>query len=299
LESPDSGGKIFFNGDNVTYVPIEKRNVGMVFQNYALFPNMDVAKNIGYGLRLRGDDSQKLNNRVEEMISMMQIEELRHRHIDQLSGGQKQRVALARALAIRPRVLLLDEPMTALDAKLRDALREEIDILLRSIGITTVYVTHDQSEAMALGDRVVVMKNGMIGQVGTPREIYFRPGNRFVADFIGTLNCIKSKVENDGIRVMDAVIPLNELPKITTNGRAAFDIFFRPEHAVVTRDSVGHLKAKVVNSEFMGDRTRLMVDANTNEIIRVEAPGKQSFRIGETVEIRLELDSLFTLKDEQ
>ncbi|MHB9139537.1 MAG: ABC transporter ATP-binding protein, partial [Victivallaceae bacterium] len=157
LEFPNDGGKVFFGDEDVTDIPIEKRNVGMVFQNYALFPNMTVAENIAYGLKVRGIDAAKRIRRVSEMLDMMKIGDLRNRRIDQLSGGQKQRVALARALAVRPKVLLMDEPLTALDAKLRDRLRVEIDILLRSLGITAIYVTHDQAEAMALGDRIVVM----------------------------------------------------------------------------------------------------------------------------------------------
>ena len=145
LEEPDEGGKIIFNKENVTDLQIEKRNVGMVFQSYALFPNMNVKENIGYGLKVRKLDKNKIDDRVSEMLEMMHINDLSLRRIDQLSGGQRQRVALARAIAVRPRVLLLDEPLTALDAILRDRLRIEIDSLLRSLGITAIYVTHDQS----------------------------------------------------------------------------------------------------------------------------------------------------------
>ena len=172
LEEPDYSGQIVFNNENVTNLQIEKRNVGMVFQSYALFPNMNVKENIGYGLKVRKIDKKQIEDRVSEMLNMMHIDELSSRKIDQLSGGQRQRVALARAIAVRPRVLLLDEPLTALDAILRDRLRVEIDSLLRSLGITAIYVTHDQSEAMALGDRIVVMSNGQISQIGTPRNIY-------------------------------------------------------------------------------------------------------------------------------
>jgi putative spermidine/putrescine transport system ATP-binding protein len=295
LEIPDKGGNVFFSSDNVTQVPIEKRNVGMVFQSYALFPNMDVSENIAYGLKLRGEESAARKARVDEMLSMMKIEELRHRRIDQLSGGQKQRVALARAIAVRPRVLLLDEPLTALDAQLRDALRVDIDLLLRSIGITSVYVTHDQSEAMALGDRIVVMTRGRICQVGTPRDIYFKPNNRFVAEFIGTLNHIESRVEKHSLRVFDSLIPFKDMPKVHSKGKTQLDVYFRPEHAVVSDTGKGHLKAEVIESIFMGDRTRLLVNGRTKEMLNVEAAGKRSFHPGEVVDIHLELDSLFTL----
>ncbi|WP_372682989.1 ATP-binding cassette domain-containing protein, partial [Desulfosarcina sp.] len=297
LETPDEGGKVFFNADEVTAIPIEKRNVGMVFQNYALFPNMNVAENIAYGLKVKGDEPEKIRGRVDEMLAMMQIEELRNRQIDQLSGGQKQRVALARAIAVRPRILLLDEPLTALDAKLRDVLRVEIDMLLRSIGITAVYVTHDQAEAMALGDRIVVMSHGRIAQIGNPRQVYFKPANRFVADFIGTVNCIKSSVGNQCLNFPGGCIPIADIQGVDVAENEVLNIFFRPEHAVVVEDGQGHFRANVVSSFFMGDRTRLLVNGKTPEPIRVEAPGRQSFQKGEMVDIRIDLEALFTLSD--
>src|SRR4051812_12033522 len=194
LELPDAGGKILFDGKDMTSVPIERRNVGMVFQSYALFPNMSVSDNIGYGLKIRGMPREERASRVAELVDLTNISGLENRRVDQLSGGQRQRVALARAVAIRPGILLLDEPLTALDAALRDRLRGELNRLLRALGITTIYVTHDQSEAMELGDRIVVMQNGAIAQIGTPREIYFKPRNRFVAEFIGAANIIEAPV---------------------------------------------------------------------------------------------------------
>ena len=196
LETPDEGGRVLFDGNDMTNVPIEKRNVGMVFQSYALFPNMSVAENIGYGLKIRGVPKQERDARVAELVALTNIAGLENRRIDQLSGGQRQRVALARAVAIRPGILLLDEPLTALDAALRERLRSELNRLLRALGITAIYVTHDQSEAMELGDRIVVMSKGRIAQVGTPRDIYFTPCNRFVAEFIGAANIIELPVEN-------------------------------------------------------------------------------------------------------
>ncbi len=185
--------RCLFDGVDVTHLPIEQRNVGMVFQSYALFPNMTVAGNVGYGLRIRRVPDAQVKARVSEMLAMMQITRLADRRIDQLSGGQRQRVALARAIAVRPRALLLDEPLTALDAKLRDTLRLDIDSLLRSLGITAIYVTHDQAEAMALGDRIVVHGTRAVAQIGKPREIYQRPSTRFVADFIGTMNRLTAR----------------------------------------------------------------------------------------------------------
>ena len=197
LESPNSGGRVLFDDADVTAVPIERRHVGMVFQSYALFPNMTVAGNIDYGLRVRRLSSAARAARVDEMLAMMKIGELRHRRVDQLSGGQKQRVALARALAPQPRVLLLDEPLTALDAKLRDVLRIEIDALLRRLRMTAVYVTHDQAEAMAVSDRIIVMNKATIAQEGAPRELYERPRDPFVAGFMGDANRVHDRALDD------------------------------------------------------------------------------------------------------
>ena len=297
LENPDKGGSIYFGEDDVTDIPIEKRNVGMVFQSYALFPNMDVSDNIIYGLKIRGDSHEKRRRRLDEMLSMMQIEELRHRRIEQLSGGQKQRVALARAIAVRPRVLLLDEPLTALDARLRDSLRVEIDMLLRSIGITAVYVTHDQAEAMALGDKIVVMDQGRIAQIGTPRKIYFEPINRFVAEFIGTVNCLAGRLEDDRLVFPGGRISIRDMSNLKFGDKSDVEVHFRPEHAVVAEPDQGHFKMKVVSSFFMGDRTRLILNGATPIPLKVEAHGRQSFTKGQTVDIKLDLQSLFTIDE--
>src|ERR1700760_2678319 len=199
LELPDAGGRVLFDGKDMTKVPIERRNVGMVFQSYALFPNMTVADNIGYGLKIRGVGGQERAARVAELVELTNIAGLEHRRIGQLSGGQRQRVALARAVAIRPGVLLLDEPLTALDAALRERLRGELNRLLRALGITTIYVTHDQAEAMELGDRIVVMRKGAIAQIGSPRDIYFTPKNRFVAEFVGAANIVEGALDQGNL----------------------------------------------------------------------------------------------------
>lgn len=295
LESPDSGGKVFFGDEDVTHVPIEKRNVGMVFQNYALFPNMTVAENIAYGLKVRGIKSDKRARRVSEMLDMMKIGELRNRRIDQLSGGQKQRVALARALAARPRVLLLDEPLTALDAKLRDLLRVEIDVLLRSLGITAIYVTHDQSEAMALGDRIVVMNIARVVQEGAPREIYFEPRTRFVAEFIGTINRLKGRLLRGRLVLPGGSIPLPESYAVQTGENVQLELFFRPEHAVLAEPGQGHLRAAVVASFFMGDRTRLILDGSGDDYLTIETKGIHSFQKGQQVEVSIDPDALLRL----
>jgi putative spermidine/putrescine transport system ATP-binding protein len=232
----------------------------MVFQSYALFPNMTVAENVGYGLRVRDVPAADREKRVAEMLDLVDLARFGARRVDQLSGGQKQRVALARALAIRPRVLLLDEPLTALDAKLREQLRVEIDRLLRSLGITAVYVTHDQAEAMALGDRIMVMEKGRIAQAGTPQEIYHQPATAFVADFIGTMN------------------------RIVRDGR---EMMFRPEDARIVPAGNHHLEATVISSFFLGDHTRLVVDAGAAAPLIVETTERRTWPRGETIHIAI------------
>src|SRR5262245_58399060 len=224
LELPDEGGKVLFDGNDMTTVPIERRNVGMVFQSYALFPNMSVADNIGYGLKIRGVPKEERAARVAELISLTNITGLESRRIDQLSGGQRQRVALARAVAIRPGILLLDEPLTALDAALRDRLRSELNRLLRALGITTIYVTHDQAEAMELGDRIVVMQKGSVAQIGAPREIYFTPQNRFVAEFVGAANIVEAPMDKG-----ELILPGGRLPVGGETTTANATVMIRPE----------------------------------------------------------------------
>lgn len=189
-----SSGSIHVGGVEMTNLPPAKRNVGMVFQAYALFPNMTVAGNIGFGLKIAGKEKGEIDARVAEMLELIKLPELGDRYPYQLSGGQQQRVALARALAIKPQVLLLDEPLSALDAKIRVSLREEIRALQRELGITTVFVTHDQEEALSISDRIVVMNQGRADQIGTPSEIYNNPATRFVASFVGTLNLLEARV---------------------------------------------------------------------------------------------------------
>jgi ABC-type Fe3+/spermidine/putrescine transport system ATPase subunit/ABC-type spermidine/putrescine transport system permease subunit II len=295
LESPDSEGKVYFGEDDVTDVPIEKRNVGMVFQSYALFPNMTVAENIAYGLKVRGIEAVPRHQRVSEMLDMMKIGEFQNRRIDQLSGGQKQRVALARAIAVRPKVLLLDEPLTALDAKLRDRLRVEIDSLLRSLGVTAIYVTHDQSEAMALGDRIVVMNMARVAQVGAPREIYFEPKTRFVAEFIGTINRLKGRLQEDRLVFPGGSIPLPASSAVRAGENENVELFFRPEHAALVEFGQGHLHATVVASFFMGDRTRLIIEGSSDDYLTIETKGIQSFKIGQRVEVAIDPGALLTL----
>ena len=291
LESPDIGGKVFFDGEDVTALPIEQRNIGMVFQSYALFPNMTVAENIAYGLRIRKEPSDTVRSRVKEMLVMMRIESLADRQIDQLSGGQRQRVALARALAVQPRAILLDEPLTALDAKLRDTLRLEIDTLLRKLGITAIYVTHDQSEAMALGDRIVVMNHGCVAQVGKPKEIYHQPTSRFVAEFIGTMNRLQGSVTDTTFLCKAGMLSEISLPVDTK------EVLFRPHDVhIIDEDKPGHLTGTVSAAFFLGDCTRLLVDVGETDALIVESDVRKMFRRGDTIKMQIDPRGLLVLQ---
>ncbi len=287
LEVPDEAGKVLFDGKDMTRVPIERRNVGMVFQSYALFPNMSVAENIGYGLKIRGVAKAERAARVAELVALTNITGLENRRIDQLSGGQRQRVALARAVAIRPGVLLLDEPLTALDAALRDRLRGELNRLLRALGITAIYVTHDQSEAMELGDRIVVMSKGMIVQIGSPRDIYFTPRNRFVAEFIGAANIIEASVEDGHL-----VLPGGRQPITSQVNLPVAVAMVRPEGIHLTDASSAALAGIVDSVSFNGDRQRLVVSGAANKLLTVEVSNTVLARVGERVGLSIAAEAV-------
>jgi putative spermidine/putrescine transport system ATP-binding protein len=284
LELPDAGGRVL----------IERRNVGMVFQSYALFPNMSVSDNIGYGLKIRGVPDKERAARVAELVALTNISGLENRRIDQLSGGQRQRVALARAVAIRPGILLLDEPLTALDAALRDRLRGELNRLLRALGITTIYVTHDQAEAMELGDRVVVMRKGSIAQIGTPREIYFTPKNRFVAEFIGAANIVEAAIENGHL-----VLPGGRQPVAGAADMAVAVAMIRPETIRVTEAGSAPLSGVIDSVSFIGDRQRLVVSGASDRLLTVDAPNTVQASAGDRVGLSIAPDAVRLLPPEE
>jgi len=254
---------------------------------------MSVSDNIGYGLKIRGVPPRERAARVAELVALTNISGLENRRIDQLSGGQRQRVALARAVAIRPGILLLDEPLTALDAALRDRLRGELNRLLRALGITTIYVTHDQSEAMELGDRVVVMRTGMIAQIGTPREIYFTPRNRFVAEFIGAANIVESAVENGYL-----VLPGGRQPLGDAANAAAAVAMIRPETIRVTEPGSAPLSGVIDSVSFIGDRQRLGVSGASNGLLTVDAPNTVQAKLGERIGLSIPPDAVRLLPPE-
>jgi putative spermidine/putrescine transport system ATP-binding protein len=199
-------GTVRIGGQPVDNVPVEKREIGMMFQNYALFPNMNVADNVSFGLRVRGVNDDEMKRRVGETLELVQLSRLSERRPHQLSGGQKQRVALARAIVTQPRVLLLDEPLSALDKALRVDMQIELKRIQREVGITTIFVTHDQEEALTLSDRIGILKDGKLIQQGPPREIYNSPGNRFTAAFLGEINMVNGIAEKLGVRLLDGTL---------------------------------------------------------------------------------------------
>ncbi|WP_423067075.1 ABC transporter ATP-binding protein [Devosia sp. CN2-171] len=269
FERPDSG-RIVVEGNDIAHLQPNQRKIGMVFQAYALFPNMNVADNVGFGLKIAGMPKPQREARGEEMLKLIGLSGYDKRFPFELSGGQQQRVALARALAPSPRMLLLDEPLSALDAKIRVSLREQIREIQRELGITTVFVTHDQEEALSISDRIVVLNAGKVEQFGEPFEIYNRPQTKFVATFVGQLNTLNATVTDAGqksVRIGNTTVTIPALPATAQNGEAVA-LTMRPEAVALAngaaRDIV--LDGKVAEVAFLGSVIRLKVDLGDNAI---------------------------------
>jgi putative spermidine/putrescine transport system ATP-binding protein len=263
-----SNGRIVIDGEDVTDRPPNKRPVGMVFQAYALFPNMTVAGNIGFGMKIAKRPQEEIDQRVNEMLDLIHMPGLGPRYPHQLSGGQQQRVALTRALAMRPQVLLLDEPLSALDAKIRVSLRGEIRSIQQQLGITTVYVTHDQEEALSISDRVVVMNNALIEQVGAPFEIYNYPTTEFVAQFVGTLNAFSAEVLDSeaGVLALDGQkFQTAQKLKGLQNGEKVM-VAIRPERLSFAQEQkkANVLDGTIENITFLGSIVRVQVQVGAN-----------------------------------
>ncbi|WP_137042911.1 ABC transporter ATP-binding protein [Pseudolabrys sp. FHR47] len=273
LTTPDEG-RIMLDGADLSAVPARERGFGIVFQAYSLFPNMTVAANVGYGLRIRGVAPAKIAARVAELLELTQLPHLADRYPWQLSGGQQQRVALARAVAVEPKLLLLDEPLSALDAKVRVELRAEIRALQRRLGILTIMVTHDQEEAMSLADRIVCMQKGRIAQVGTAQELYHHPASRFVADFMGVSNLID-------LKTAERYAPALLADRRSGDGDIAC---VRPEDVIVGADGPQGADARVASVQFLGNISRLVLDWPGGELI-AEQPGETALQPGAEVTI--------------
>ncbi|MCM2399031.1 ABC transporter ATP-binding protein [Rhizobium sp. S95] len=301
FETP-TGGTIVINGRDQLSLKPNQRNIGMVFQAYALFPNMNVFDNVAFGLKVAGTPKAEIEKRVKEMLDLIHLGHLGERYPYQMSGGQQQRVALARALAPKPQVLLLDEPLSALDAKIRVSLREEIRQIQQKLGITTIFVTHDQEEALSISDRVVVMNAGRADQIGTPFEIYNKPATRFVASFVGTLNLIEATVldpATGSVRIGDTEVKLRDTVAAAAGGKV--QLAMRPEAGSLAdgRKSDTTLHGQVVSSHFLGSviRTRLNVSGNTISFDMFNDPGVSPPVVGDTVALRIDSGDLLVLQD--
>ncbi len=285
------GGTFHFDDLLINDVDANKRNIGMVFQNYAIFPHLTVKENVMFGLKNRKLDKNTIETEADKFLHLMKIYEYKDRMPERLSGGQQQRVALARALAIKPDVLLMDEPLSNLDAKLRIEMRQAIRDIQKEVGITTVYVTHDQEEAMAISDRIAVMNNGEIQQIDTPQAIYHRPNNLFVASFIGRTNILDATFDknNKKVNMLDYSFSFNK------NLDEVVKVSIRPEEFVFSSSG---LKGKIVDKIFLGLNTHFIVELQGNNIVEVisESQLDSPYKIHDTVslDVKTEKINIFT-----
>lgn len=289
------GGTIKFDDDVINDIPAQKRNIGMVFQNYAIFPHMTVRENVEYGLKLRKLPKDEVKTKTNEILKVVKIEQYQDRLPEHLSGGQQQRVALARAIVIRPSVLLMDEPLSNLDAKLRVEMRSAIREVQKQVGITTVYVTHDQEEALAISDRIAVMKDGMIQQIGKPQSIYTRPYNVFVSTFIGHSNLFCGKINiNDGKKTVifgnGYKIALDNLSEVTDGQEAVISV--RPEEFSIHTEGIPcriHSRVflgKYVNYTLTVDDSLVIPDQPSIEFSQDLGHADVVYEVGETIVLR-------------
>ena len=290
LERADTGARIAFNGEDVTYLSVERRRIGMVFQSYALFPNMSVRGNIGYGLRMQKLPKAQINARVDEVIAMCRLEPYATRAMSALSGGQRQRVALARAIAPRPRILLLDEPLSALDASLRNELRDELALLLRQFGITAIFVTHDQNEAMAIANRVAVMREGEITQIGTPETLYRNPDTAFVARFVGDAMPLSGRIVGEKLHLAGGILQL-------TAPAEGLHAFVRAEDIRI--DPSGPVSGRVETVTFLGTHYRIALSGAAPDMLFALHGGLSAPKPGETVRLSIAPEAILILPPEE
>ncbi len=304
FETPDAG-RIRFDGQDITDVPANQRNIGFVFQNYALFPHLSVFENVAYGLRVRGLPRDAIGERVGSVLALVGLGGYEHQFSGQLSGGEQQRVALARAIVIRPRVLLFDEPLSNLDAKLRVQMRQEIRDLQSRLAITTIYVTHDQEEAMAVSDRIAVMNQGSVVQEGTAQDLYHRPASQFVAQFVGRVNLLPGRILDivDGtarVAALGSMIVAKSAPAGLAVGDAV-RLIVRPEAIEVVRDRGGSetLPATVVSHSFLGEKIEYTIRCadEVMQAVRYNAGMGSIIAAGESVGLRFSDDAVTVLAE--
>ena len=292
LDLPTSGA-IKLDGKDITNVPTHKRDLGMVFQSLALFPHLTVGENIAYSLRIRGVGKEEQKKRVDELLAMIHLTGYADRPVAKLSGGQRQRVAIARALAISPKLFLLDEPLSALDAKLREAMQVELRQLQQRLGITTIVVTHDQREAMTMADTVVVMSGGEIRQAAAPVEIYRRPADTFVADFIGMTNLIDFNADSSGASVLGVSIPGLAVPAGLKSGI----ISVRPEDVHLVAAGNAPVTGTVTFVRDLGGTIETFVEAGGKQIVAVSMPNaRPDVSVGQSVGVQLNPGDCVVLK---
>ena len=297
LEEAD-GGRVVIGGDDVTGLPANKRNIGMVFQAYSLFPHMVAWENVAFGLQMRQVGTAERKKRALDMLELVGLGRFANRYANQMSGGQQQRVALARALAIQPQVLLLDEPLSALDAKVRSRLRDEIRRVQLEVGITTLFVTHDQEEALAIADRVGVMQAGKLEQLGPPTLVYSRPATPFVADFVGLTNRMEGTVRGGAVEVRGTSIPLVH-PDVADGPATAL---VRPEAVSIAGDGVaaqGPLVGTVIAVAFLGAVSRVTVDlGDTTVLAQLPTSAASEHPAGSRVRLALRQDPVLIQREE-
>ena len=297
FESPDEG-EIYLGGEPINALTPNKRDTAMVFQSYALLPHYNIYDNVAYGLKLRKLDKATIKEKVTNILKLVGLEGMEARMTNQLSGGQQQRVALARALVLEPGVLLFDEPLSNLDAKLRVSMRTEIRRIQQEAGITAIYVTHDQSEAMALSDQIIIMEKGVVSQIGTPQEIYYHPANEFVADFIGEANFLRGTLTQ---KQGDKGVVMVEGTSVDVTGvygiqqGSGCTLVLRPESAVLS--DRGQLPCKVIVSCFMGayQNYHVMVGNTMVKITDFNPTNKKIYQVGDTAYVAFEKENIHVL----
>ncbi len=302
---PVSSGEIWFGDENVTGLSATRRDVGMVFQSYALFPHMTVEQNVGYGLSVLKTAPDDIRRRVREMLRMVDMDGYQERHPDELSGGQQQRVAVARAMALRPKVLLFDEPLSNIDSKLRRSMRDDIRRLQREAGVTSIYVTHDQAEALAVSDDIIIMREGAIEQQGPPRSLYHNPVTAFVANFIGESNVVDAELRGEGERGRivfgDAEIPAPEGEQ-PTRKKGPVKLSLRPEVLEIApgeSDSPRSLSGVILQSAYMGPIIEYSIETEVG-ILFTRAPAYAGqFQAKENVHIRIRPEEIIMIPEEE
>ena len=297
FESPDEG-EIYLGGEAINALTPNKRDTAMVFQSYALLPHYNIFDNVAYGLKLRKLDKATIREKVTRILKLVGLEGMEERMTNQLSGGQQQRVALARALVLEPGVLLFDEPLSNLDAKLRVTMRTEIRRIQQEAGITAIYVTNDQSEAMALSDQIIIMEKGVVAQIGTPQEIYYHPANEFVADFIGEANFLKGKLSGKDGDCGTVLVEGNAVPVVGVSDLAEgkdCTLVLRPESAVLADSGV--LPCKVIVSCFMGSyqNYHVMVGDTLVKITDYNPRNKKIYAVGDSAWVSFEKENIHVL----